>query len=569
MKKRGLLLSIMMSGSLMMGGCNFLPEPTSLIQAPVKASAKSNVEQSLDAIAKRFLPKGSELTIPNGPIGTNSILTSDFNGDGQEEAVVLYQSKEAKNQVGVYVLTKKKGNWEKIYAKKGSGYEISWASVADVTGDGKQELLLGWKVGSLAGNVLEVYTWEKNNFKLLQKVNYHQLEAIKIKDEPKTRLAVWKKDISDAYEIDLLRWESNKFVADEKNYPSYFPKAVQYFKQRTESVPDASYYWYYLADAHLKANHPELALAAVTKGMEKNMVIPSYEKFAELKDKIEKNLANIKQDIPFDVQNAGIHLEIPKEIASNILIEEGNGLGSNYIVSVFVSPEQKEKKLLFSLEIFSKDMMFDSIGNEFEKLAETDGYLYYVNRNSGTITNQDIQKNSIYKKAFAFKEKMIQSVKPGNYYPAYTSLEEEKVIKMVNDAFNKYWYVTAGGKQQGGLIESFTLNGTDYRYLGTDLNTKSKLVNYLSESYTSDAVQAYLKRAKILEHNGKMVQPNADGGSLANYKLARVVESSNNGQSGKYVIRVPIGSSLIFEYSDVEFQKTESGWKISTAPGTF
>ena len=569
MKKRGLLLSLVIIASLFMEGCNFLPEPTSLIQAPAKASAKSNVDQSLETVAKRFLPKGSELSIPNGPIGTNSILTSDFNGDGHEEAVVLYQSKEAKNQVGAFVLTKKKGIWEKIFAKKGSGYEISWASVADVTGDGKQELLLGWKVGSLAGNVLEVYTWEKDNFKLLQKVNYHHLEAIKIKDESKIRLAIWKKDIGDSYEIELLRWEKNKFVADEKNYPSYFPKAVKYFKERTESVPDASYYWYYLADAQLKANHPELALTAVTKGMEKNMVIPSYEKFADLKEKIEKKLAGIKQDIPYDVQNAGIHLEIPKEIASSIILEEGNGLGINYIVSVYVSPEQKEKKLLFSLEIYSKDMMFDSIDNKLEKLAETEHYLYYVNRESGTITNQDIKRHSIYKQAIAFKDKIIQSVKPGNFYPAYSSLEEEAVIKMVSEAFNKYWYVTAGGKPQEGIIESFTLNGIDYRYMGTDLNTKSKLVNYLSESYSSDAVQAYLKRAKIIEHKGKMVQPNADGGSLANYHNSKVVESTNNGQSGKYVLRVPIGSSLIFEYSDVEFQKTESGWKISTAPGTF
>ena len=569
MKKSGLLLSLVMTGSLIMGGCNFLPEPTSLIQAPAKASAKSNVDQSLDAVAKRFLPKGADLSIPNGPIGTKSILTSDFNGDGHKEAVVLYQSKEAKNQVGAFVLSKKKENWEKIFAKKGSGYEISWASAADITGDGKQELLLGWKVGSLAGNVLEVYTWEKGNFKLLQKINYHQLEAIKFKDEPKIRLAIWKKDIGDTYEIDLLKWETKKFVADEKNYPSYFPKAVKYFKERTEAVPDASYYWYYLADAELKANHPELALTAVTKGMEKNMVIPTFEEFADMKEKIEKKLASIKQDIPYDVQNAEIHLEIPKEIAPNIVLEEGNGLGSNYIVSVFVSPEQKEKKLLFSLEIYSKDMMFDSIDNKLEKIAETEHYLYYVNRNSGTITNQEIQNHSVYKTAFVLKDKMIQSVKPGNYYPAFSSLEEEEVIKTVNEAFNKYWYVLAGGKPNEGVIETFTLNGMEYRYMGSDLNTKSKLVNYLSESYTSDAVQAFLKRAKILEYKGKMVQPNADGGSLANYSRATVVESSNNGQSGKFVFRVPIGSSLIFEYSDVEFQKTENGWKISSAPGTF
>ena len=78
-----------MSCFLLLGGCNFLPEPTSLIQAPAHVTADTDTNESLRAIAKSHLPKGTELLIPNAPIGTDAVLSSDFNGDGQEEIVGL------------------------------------------------------------------------------------------------------------------------------------------------------------------------------------------------------------------------------------------------------------------------------------------------------------------------------------------------------------------------------------------------------------------------------------------------------------------------------------------------
>ncbi|MBU8880426.1 hypothetical protein BGM26_15845 [Bacillus sp. FJAT-29790] len=569
-KQRASLISLVVAGTLVLGGCNFLPEPTSLIQAPAHASADSEINQSLDTLAKRYLPKGTELSIPNAPIGASAVLSADFEGDGQKEVVVLYHSKDAENQVGAFVLKKKKGNWEKVFAKKGSGYEISWASVADVTGDGKNELLLGWKVGSLAGNVLEIYTWEKEGFKILQKINYHQLEEIRFSDEPMTRLAVWKKDIGDAYDIELLKWEKDRFVADEAHYPSYFPKAVKYYEGRTEAVPNAAYYWYYLADAQLKANHPELAYSAVTKGMENKMVVPSYDKFAELKETIEAKLSELGNDIQYEIRDARIHLAIPKEIAPYVMIEEESGPHNNYIVSAFVSPKQREKQLLFAVEIYAKDMIQDRDEIGLESLAETEQFLYYVKRNNEEfIHHKDSSTYEIYEKAFALKDKIIQSIKPGSVYPIYSSREEETVIQMTTEAVNKYWYVVRGGEMPEGHIESFPINGLDYRYMGSDLDTKSKLVNYLSESYAYDSIQSYIKRAGIVEHNGILAQPNADGGSIASYDKATVVQSTGNGIMAEFDLKVPLGDSLIYEFIHIEFQKTEDGWRISSDPGTF
>ena len=211
---------------------------------------------------------------------------------------------------------------------------------------------------------------------------------------------------------------SDTFVADVDHYPSYFPKVVQYYKERTNSVPNSALYWYLLADAYLKENHPDLALKAISKGMEYKIVIPSYEKFEQLKKTIEARLSNIEKDILYEVPNGALHLGIPKEIAPYIVIDEESGSKMNYTVTVSVSPNEKEKKNLFTVEIYSKDMMMEDpsqIG--MESLAETEQFLYYTKRNNEDFISNDPNINEIYEKAFALKDRIIQSVTPGTFNP--------------------------------------------------------------------------------------------------------------------------------------------------------
>lgn len=564
-KKHGLTLSIIWACSLILGGCGLLPEPASLIQAP-QAIAHGNSEQGFKSVAMKYLPKGAVTAVPNSPVGTNSIIAADFDGDGQEEEVVLYQDKNNREQVGAFVLRKNREDWEKIFAKKGTGYEISWASVDDVTGDGREELLLGWKIGSLAGNVLEIYTWKENKLKIVEKINYHEMEAIQFENEKALRLAIWRKEMDDVYDINLLKWGKDGFESDEVYFSSYFPKVVDYYKQRTEAVPDAAHYWYYLADAQLKANHPGEALLAVNRGMEGNIVVPSFAQFEELRNEIDVNLENEGSDIPYDVKDAGTTLEIPRDLSPYITVEGDNGSSTNYIVSVFYSREVKQKELLFSLEIYSKEMVMPGEVT-LEQIAETDQFLYFIRQ--GSKNERMRNTDEIFEKALVMKDKMISSVKPGNFYPTYKSVEEQQVVEALKEATRKYWYVVRGGEMDEGLIESFTLNDTDYRFMGTDLNSKSKLIEFLSDSYSDDSIQSFIRRAKIIEHKGKLAQPNADGGPLLNYEKAEVVQAKGTSTKKEFDLRVPLGASLSYEYIHIEFQKTDDDWKISSEPGTF
>ncbi|OLS40325.1 DL-endopeptidase inhibitor IseA family protein [Bacillus sp. MRMR6] len=433
-------------------GCNLFTDPESLIQPPKEAKAKDQDEDLL-SIARRNLPKGTELFVPNGPVGTESVISVDLDDDEQDEVLVLYKSTIHQNQVGAFVLKETKNGWDKVFAKNGPGSVISWASASDVTGDGRKEILIGWQLTTSSENTLEIFHWNKGKLTSLRELSYNELEAVQFDNDPKTRLAIWKRDMADVYKIDLLGWNGDAFVTDRTYYPAYFQKVIAYYQKRTSEVPDAAYYWYYLADAYLKANQNELALEAIEKGLKTKSMVPTKDFFEQLK-KLAKN--------------------------------NQNTLG-----------QTKETNIRF------------------------------------------------------------------------TSLEDELVIKRVTKAAQQYWYVTSGGKMPDGIVNIVNINNNEYRYLGTDLDTNAKMQNYLSRSYTMDAIQGFLRRVKIFEYFGKLVQPNADGGSILNYELAEIVQKKDKGNEKEFDIKVPLGNSLSYEVVHISFQKTENGWRIFSEPGTF
>lgn len=51
--------------------------------------------------------------------------------------------------------------------------------------------------------------------------------------------------------------------------------------------------------------------------------------------------------------------------------------------------------------------------------------------------------------------------------------------------------------------------------------------------------------------------------------LAKVVQKKDNGEEKEFDIKVPLGDSYSYEVVHIGFQKTETGWRIFSDPGTF
>ncbi|QGG48397.1 DL-endopeptidase inhibitor IseA family protein [Heliorestis convoluta] len=96
-------------------------------------------------------------------------------------------------------------------------------------------------------------------------------------------------------------------------------------------------------------------------------------------------------------------------------------------------------------------------------------------------------------------------------------LTEEEVRALLLEAHRMYWYIARGGQGEGAF-ETFTQNGMEYRYLRGDIETRQGLEAYLGKLFTSTAIEQSLQNMGIVEKEGRMAQPNADGGSMLNWE---------------------------------------------------
>lgn len=548
MKTRGLLAILFTSVSL--AGCDYFPEPAALIQAPNQENVASYNEENVVRIVKGFLPKGTSLFVPNEPIGTESYLKADLNNDGSDEVIAFYKSKLRADKTGALILQNKGGRWEQVQDIAGRGYEVSWGGTADFTGDGKPELLLGWKVGVSAGSILDIYKWEDGMVKLTQQP-FHKMDVILQNDIP--RLALWKRESADLYEVKVLKWEKGSFVQDLEMYPSYFSGVAEYYRQRTIELPDSAVHWYYYAEALLRAGRAEDALTAIDKGMTLNTTVPGWDEFEQMRSFIVKTIAGSEeQDIQFYEPLADLTMNIPRELYPKLRFETAEGEMQNY--KIHVSKAAQETKPLFTIDVHGRDFLPEE-GLPLDVAAETEQLVYYV------IRNTDEQAEGM-----DLVNEVISSIRLGAPFSVHKSIKDTLLITKIQEASQKANYVGMGGEIGMAGIESISINDMDYRFLGKDLDTKEKLAAYMGISYTEEAIQSFIETSRIIEHDGRLAQPNADGGSLLNYKRAFVSQMKDLGTEVQYDIKVPLGNSLAFETVQIIFKKTEEGWRISTNP---
>ncbi|RFU71048.1 VCBS repeat-containing protein [Peribacillus saganii] len=246
-------------------------------------SAEINQVSDSKDIVERFMLPNSELIKPDEPLSSKPIQEYDFDKDGQNEIIAVYKKKDTQNHLKAMVLKKVRGKWKKIWEIPGKGFDVERMTITDITGDGTDDLLIGWMIGASAGNELEVFQWQGQTLKKIAELAYyHKLELL-IRDN-QTYLAVWQRYCCDTYLVDVLRWDGKKFMLDEEAYSEYYPIIKKFYEGKIREM-DAWFYWYSLADAQIKANLMEEAETSIQKGISFNQ---QNQLFEELQKRIEQ-----------------------------------------------------------------------------------------------------------------------------------------------------------------------------------------------------------------------------------------------------------------------------------------
>lgn len=282
-----MMFAVALSAGLFLAGCGQPPAAGSLGApsgeaevapggTPVNGATSAAMLEEYLRIAREFLPQGAALVAPQPLVAgkggtTQPVLPADLDGDGNPELAIGYRLDPSTPVASLMVLRLDGDSWEQVWDKKGEGQGLERLQAVDITGDGRPELLVGWTIGASAGDDLSILTWREDTLAELTTTGYHRLEVADLATEygrdGKAELAIWTKDTGDAFAVEVLRWDGTKLVPAANAYPAYFPQVVDYYEERVQKMPEAGAYWYYLADARLKAGDPQGALEAAEKDL--------------------------------------------------------------------------------------------------------------------------------------------------------------------------------------------------------------------------------------------------------------------------------------------------------------
>ncbi|AZS15669.1 FG-GAP repeat domain-containing protein [Paenibacillus lutimineralis] len=165
--RTGIMLTIL----LVLGGCGIPATPIDMIKPPVSSNSLESGTVSHELI--KLLPDQVKLIVPMQSKEGQDVTFGDMDGDGIDEAVIVYEESKASGKVLKAALFKQQDNkWRIVSEVNGYGYGLEYAAFADLNHDGIPELALGWSLGA-AGSGLDIYELQNDKLELVTKKEYH------------------------------------------------------------------------------------------------------------------------------------------------------------------------------------------------------------------------------------------------------------------------------------------------------------------------------------------------------------------------------------------------------------
>jgi hypothetical protein len=157
---------------------------------------------------------------------------------------------------------------------------------------------------------------------------------------------------------------------------------------------------------------------------------------------------------------------------------------------------------------------------------------------------------------------------------------ERAAVILAGAAQGQYFKLMGGGsgdvpKNADGGVQAFPVKDRpyDYRWMGSDVNTKAKYIDYLEQLYTPGQAKAYwdkqISDGSIVEVDGKLAQPNADGGSILDWSAAKAVFVEDGADSKTFRLTLQ-NENVGTQTSELHVRYVEGkGWRIDDPFGTF
>ena len=195
-----LLLSVTLSGC---GGFHIVFNPEELYALPELPAKYTELNAQLNAI----LEDGAEYAAPASGTNIQPVQLMDLNGDGQQEALAFFRKTEDEKPLKIYIFSARGDSYEQSAVIEGSGASVYSVVYSDLDGDGRTELIVGWRVNAEL-QALSVYALSHGGTReLLRSVSYVRYANADLDGDGLQELVVLRSDEEGEGVADYYDWQ--------------------------------------------------------------------------------------------------------------------------------------------------------------------------------------------------------------------------------------------------------------------------------------------------------------------------------------------------------------------------
>lgn len=204
----GVLLGLLLLLALTATGCGdsvrLTISPQDLYRLPKLPAKYTELNKQLNLI----LEEGAEYAAPTSGTNIQPVQLIDLDGDGREEALAFFRNTADEKPLKICIFTTDGDTYELTASIEGSGTAFYSVAYSDLDGDGRMELLVGWKVTE-ALQALSVYTLRPaGTEELIRSTSYVKYAVTNLDQDQRQELVVLHADDEGNGIADYYSWRA-------------------------------------------------------------------------------------------------------------------------------------------------------------------------------------------------------------------------------------------------------------------------------------------------------------------------------------------------------------------------
>ncbi len=201
---RGTALILLSALCLFLSGCTGLRLGTveDLYCLPSLPSEYQDLEASITAL----IEEGAEYAAPSSGSNIQPVQLVDLDGDGQEEALAFMRKPTEEKPLKIYIFSAESGSYQQSAVIEGSGSAIFSVVYSDLNGDGRTELVVGWKTASEM-QALSIYTLENGQPEEILRTTYVKYVLTDLDSDGLNELVTFRADTEGMGLADMYIWQ--------------------------------------------------------------------------------------------------------------------------------------------------------------------------------------------------------------------------------------------------------------------------------------------------------------------------------------------------------------------------